>query len=91
VDRTLQILAALAAANTAWDVTHIIADYDFTFMRYIRNGNEILHFYTTYEIGGDILVATANNDDGMAWRMRFDLFASGAIPSDVLALLAFIE
>ena len=81
----------MAAANTAADVAHIIHYYAFTFTRYINNAGEILHFYTTNEGSGDILVATATGEGSATWRMRYALYDNGTMPSDVLALLAFID
>ncbi|MCL2363650.1 MAG: sigma-70 family RNA polymerase sigma factor [Defluviitaleaceae bacterium] len=89
IDRTQHILTALA--NATGDVSHILDYYAFTFARYIRNANEILHFYTTNEGSGDILVGTATCEDGMFIRMHFAHFYNGTAPSDVIQLLSFLE
>jgi len=92
VDRTPEILAALAAANTAGDVTSIINRYDFRFVTSMRNtADMLLRFYVLNEGSGDILIGTAIHEDGSQWRMRFTHFAGGQMSTDIVDLLRFME
>jgi len=93
VDRTPEILAALAVANTAGDVDSIISYYNFIFADQTRRHStgEQLRFYVANEGSGDILVGMATIEDGNHWRMRFKHFAGGQMYNDILDLLRFME
>jgi len=93
IDRTAQILAALAQANNAGDVNRIINHYDFVFADQLRRNstNERFRFYVTNEGSGDILIGIAAYEDGAGWRMRFEHFNNGTMPLDILQLLRFME
>jgi len=93
VDRTAEILAALAAADTAADVTHIINHYGFTFADHMRRNstNEQFRFYVTNEGSGDILIGISTFENGTGRRMRFEHFNNGTMPLDILELLQFME
>ena len=92
IDRTPEILAALAVANTARDVTAIINYYGFRFTDQIEDSMDIWHrFYVLNDGSGDILIGITTRPDGTGWRMRFAHFAGGTMPTDVLHLLRFVE
>ena len=92
VDRTQEILAALAAAGTPGDVDGIISYYGFRFTDQIEDSMDVWHrFYVLNDGNGDILIGTTTHTDGSAWRMRFAHFAGGQMPTDVLQLLRFME
>ena len=92
IDRTSEILAALAAAGTAGDVNGIIRHYGFRLATYMRDTPDILfRFYVLDDGSGDILIGTAVHEDGTGWRMRFTHFAGGQMPTDALHLLRFME
>jgi len=83
VDRTAQILAALATANTPSDVAHIFQQYDFTFDTQIETvADDIIRFYVTNKGSGDILVGTAVHADGTGWRMQYRFYAQAHVPQD---------
>jgi len=92
IDRTAEILAALAAANTASDVAEIINQFGFSFIRPIRlSTDELLRFYVLDDGSGDILIGVAAYEDGTGWHMRFAHYNNSQAPSDVVDLLDFME
>ena len=92
VDRTPQILAALATADTPEVLQNILSYYGFVNVAEIERSLGLrLRFYTTNEGSGDILIGISFYEDGSSWYMRFQLFASGTKPSDILQLLNFME
>jgi len=91
VDRTAQIMAALAQANSADAVAQIIEYYGFAHERYVRGDGERFYFYTANEGSGDILIGNATTDNGTWQRMHFALFNHHAIPTDVIDLIIFME
>ena len=92
IDRTPEILAALAAARTAGDVNGIISRYGFRLDRSMRDSEDTLfRFYVLSEGSGDILIGMAANEDGTGWRMRFNHFERGQRPTDMLDLFRFME
>ena len=91
IDRTPEILIALAAANAAAEVNRIIGYYGFMFDRQMRTStDELLRFYVTNEGSGDILIGTAAYEDNSQWRMSFEYFDNGTMPSDILQLFRFM-
>jgi len=91
-DRTQAILASLANATTQADVAHIIAYYGFADMAEMEtHSGTTFQFYVLDDGSGDILIGTATAADGTGWYMRFDLFASGQAPMDVMQRLLFME
>ncbi|MCL2365380.1 MAG: hypothetical protein FWC71_12070, partial [Defluviitaleaceae bacterium] len=90
-DRTAQILAALAQAHTREAVAHILDYYGFAHERFIRGNGERLYFYSTNQGSGDILVGLATCDNGEWQRRQFALFDTGAVPTDVMELILFME
>ncbi|MCL2392645.1 MAG: sigma-70 family RNA polymerase sigma factor [Oscillospiraceae bacterium] len=92
IDRTPEILAALAAAGTAGDVERIIRQYGFQLATSMQNPTEmLLRFYVANEGSGDVLIGIAAYEDGSRWHMRFAHFVGGQMPTDVLQLLRFME
>jgi len=92
IDRTPEILAALATARTAGDVNGIISRYGFVLDTSIRDATEkLFRFYVLNDGSGDILIGTAVHEDGTGWRMRFAHFVGGRMPTDMLDLFRFME
>jgi len=92
IDRTQQILLALSLADNAESVNAIIRDYEFSPARQIQHSTGELHrLYVTDEGSGDILVGVATDWDGADWRMKFQHFAGGTMPSDGLILKNFMD
>ena len=92
VDRTQQILSALSSAGSAGAVNSIISNYGFSFARQIQSSDdENFRFYVTNEGSGDILIGMATHADGTGWRMRFQHFSGGSMPTDTLALINFMS
>lgn len=92
IDRTPEILAALAVAGTAGDVDGIISYYGFVFADQIRtSAGEQIRFYVTNEGKGDILIGIASYEDGTGWRMRFEHYNDGQMPFNTLKLFQFMD
>ncbi|MCL2392894.1 MAG: hypothetical protein FWC66_09890, partial [Oscillospiraceae bacterium] len=92
IDRTPEILAALATARTAGDVNGIISRYGFVLDTSIRDATEkLFRFYVLNDGSGDILIGTTIHEDGTGWRMRFAHFTGGRMPTDMLDLFRFME
>ena len=92
IDRTPEILAALAAAGTPGDVASIVRRYGFQLETSMRHATGRLYrFYTLNEGGGGILIGTVAYEDGTGWRMRFQHFAGGQMPVDTLDRFRFME
>jgi len=92
IDRTNEILAALATATTDADVQRIIEDYDFTHANQIRTfTGEIRRFYVTDEGSGDILIGTSAAEGNSQWRMSFQHFTNGRMPEDIIDLFRFMD
>jgi len=90
IDRTPEILAALAQANNAAEVNRIISYYGFEFATQMHFDMQY-RFYVLDDGSGDIMIGTATHADGTGWRMRFEHFNNGTMPTDALQLLAFME
>ena len=90
IDRTPEILEALAKAETAEDVSDIIDYFGFVFATHIRV-DMWYRFYVLDEGSGDILVGMSAYEDGTDWQMRFKHYLDGIMPSDTLELLQFME
>jgi len=91
LDRTQQILLALSLANDAESVNAIIHEYEFSPTRQIQCSTGELHrLYVTNEGSGDILVGVSTNGDGTGWRMRFEHYSGGVMPTDALVLANFM-
>ncbi|MCL2365310.1 MAG: sigma-70 family RNA polymerase sigma factor [Defluviitaleaceae bacterium] len=92
VNRTDQILSALANATTPAAVAQILADYDFTFdIQIDTQADAIIRFYITNEGSGEILVGTVTPADGTPWRMQYAYFESGQAPQDRFDLYLWIR
>ena len=93
IDRTPEILAALAAAINRTETYHLINYFGFVFADQTRRHStgEQFRFYVLDAGSGDILIGTAAYEDGTDWRMRFAHFAGGKMPTDILDLLRFME
>ncbi|MCL2364970.1 MAG: sigma-70 family RNA polymerase sigma factor [Defluviitaleaceae bacterium] len=91
VDRTADILAALANAHDAHAIASIIDYFGFAFAQAIRDGDERHRFYATNEGSGDIFVGIAACEDGAFDRMRFAHFYGHSAPSDLIQLLDFMK
>jgi len=92
VDRTPEILAALAAAGTVGEIEGIIRHYGFRRVTSMRNATDkLLRFYVLDEGSGDILIGMAAYEDGTSWRMRFTHFVGGQMFRDMQELLRFME
>jgi len=91
-DRTQQILSTLSSASDAGSVNAIIGDYEFAFVRQMRSATgEVRRLYVTNEGSGDILIGTAVNGDGTGWRMRFQHFVGGVMPTDPMDQINFMD
>jgi len=92
IDRTPQILAALATADNQQGVDAIIANYGFAFERQIRLSTyETFRFYVTNEGSGDILIGIAGYEDRNEWVMRFEHYSDSDRPLDFIQLLRWIQ
>lgn len=92
VDRTTEILTALASASTRGDVDRIVSYFGFDVANQMRRStDERLRFYVTNEGSGDILIGTAMHEDGSGWRMRFQHFSNGKMNLDTFELFHFME
>ena len=92
MDRTPEILEALAFSTSDADVGNIIAYFDFTPALQIRLfTDEIIRAYVTNEGSGDILIGISSHEDGSGWYMRFKHFSNEQAPLDVRSLLSFME
>ena len=89
-DRTPEILAALAAADNAEEAGRIIGYYGFAFAAQIHLDMRY-RFYALDDGSGDILIGIATDADGTSWRMRFEHFVNGKMPTDILQRLQFME
>ena len=75
VDRTREILAALAGATTYGDVNNIIARYGFVRVIQIRSAiEEQYNFYVLNEGSGEIMVGVGIYEDNRAVRIEFEHF-----------------
>jgi len=92
IDRTAEILAALAAANTRSDVNRIINYFGFTVTDQMRLLSErMLRFYVANEGSGDILIGMSEYEDGSQWQMRFEHFRNATMPTDIIELIRFMD
>jgi len=92
IDRTAEIMARLANAHTPAAVDAIIQEYGFAYAASMHSFTGMaLRFYSLDDGSGDILIGTGVYDDGSGWYMRFDLFAIGQMPVDILQRLRFME
>ena len=81
IDRTDEILAALAAATTEQGVARIISYYGFAVETQMRSSmGEWLRFYTADEGSGEILIGISTDEDGSNWRMQFRHYNNGHRP-----------
>jgi len=90
VDRTPEILGALAEADDAEDVNDIIDYYGFVFATQI-NIDMRYRFYVHNEGSGDIMIGIAAYEDETGWKMKFEHFYDGTMPLDTLQLLKIME
>jgi len=90
IDRTPEILAALAQANNAAEVNRIIVYYGFEFAAQIHFDMQY-RFYVLDDGSGDIMIGIATHTDGTGWRMRFEHFVNGTMPTDILQRLQIME
>ena len=90
VDRTTEILAALANANTNARVSEIIRQYGFSVKLQFRCAfDEIYRFYQTNQGSGDILIGIREYVDG--WHMSFRFFEGGSINMQEPELISWLE
>jgi len=91
IDRTAEILAALALARVAEDVTAIINYYGFVFDTQIQVPPSLwMRFYVLDDGSGDILVGMAACEDN-GWRMQYEHFNNGQVPLDRTDLFQWME
>jgi len=92
IDRTTEILAALAIATTPEEVAKIIDYYGFLRSSQMRRvTGEWFLFYVLDEGSGDILVGIAEHETDNSWHMKFEHYANGHKPSDILDLFYWME
>jgi len=93
IDRTAEILAALATASTAGETYRIINHFGFSLLGQMRHGalDEQFRFYTTNEGSGDILIGMVALENGSGWRMRFDIFVGSEMPLVATDRLEWME
>ena len=90
VDRTTEILAALANANTSARVNEIIRQYGFSVKISLQSSfYEIFSFYQTNQGSGDILIGVYEFED--EWHMRFTFFEGGVINMQTPDLISWLE
>ena len=91
IDRTSEILAILAVAASAEEVSEIVDYFGFVFSERMRSSaGELFRFYVTDEGSGEILIGTVANEDGSDWRMKFEHYNNRQMPLDILELLGWI-
>jgi len=89
-DRTPQILAALAIADSLEEINHITAYYGFSLSAQMwRSTDEQFRFYVTDEGSGDILIGITEYESD--WRMKFEHFENAQSPLDRLDLFRWME
>ena len=94
IDRTPQILAALAEATQAEDANRIIEYYGFFLAtQMVDSVGDIFRFYVLDEGSGDILIGVAAYEDDSGWRMKFEHFGSehGQRPLGMFELSDWME
>ena len=90
VDRTQEILAALANANNNARVNEIIRQYGFSVkLRFRSSLDESYRFYQTNQGSGDILIGIREYEN--EWHMSFRFFSDGNINMQEPDLLAWLE
>ena len=92
IDRTPEILAALAIAATSEEVNWIIIYYGFSRSTQMRTSiDELLRFYFIDDGSGEILIGIAEYEDGSNWRMRFEHYSDGERPIRTSDLFRWME
>ena len=92
VDRTQDVLAALAQAHTQVQVNHILAYFGFAFDTDIITPAEMhLIFHLFNEGSGDILVGMATSTNDSAWRMRYTYFEGSTAQKDSVDLYIWMR
>jgi len=90
IDKTLEILSALANANTNGRLTEVIRQYGFTVkFRSQSSIGEVYRFYSTNQGSGDILIGVREYED--EWDMRFRFFDGGNINMPHPDLIIWLE
>jgi len=91
-DRTQAILASLANATTEAAVASIIEYYGFADAAFVRTLTGMIYrFYVLDEGSGEIAIGIGTYEDGSGWHMRFDLFAGGQLPEDIMQRVIFMQ
>jgi len=92
IDKTPEILAALAAATSRAETYNLINYYGFVFADQARrhSTSEQFRFYVLDAGSGDILIGMVTHEDGTGWNMKFQHFAGGKMPTDIIDLLRFM-
>jgi len=92
MDRTAEILARLATADTPQAIAGIIQDFGFEFVATLQSTTgKVLRFYTTNEGSGEILIGTGMYENGNDWFTRFAFYAHGQAPTDMFYRLRFMQ
>ena len=90
IDRTPEILQALATAATHEEVNRIIGYYNFSLLAQMRSfESEEFRFYVLDAGSGDILVGIAVYQN--QWRMKFEHFDNGQMPLDRWDIFLWME
>ena len=89
IDRTPEILAALAGATTYGDINNIIARYGFVRVTQVRSTTEqeLYNFYALNEGSGEILVGVGIYEDSRPTHIRFEHFYNRQRPTLVIGLM----
>jgi len=91
IDRTAEILAALAAANNIDDINGIVSYFDFVPVREMRSSDDqLFRFYAVDHGRGDILIGIMSNEDSNEWRMEYELFNESPRPMEMLQFLQWM-
>ena len=90
VDRTQEILTALANANNNARVNEIINQYGFSVKHRAQSSfDELYRFYQTNQGRGDILIGIREYED--EWHMSFRFFAGGSINMRAPDLVVWLD
>lgn len=91
VDRTREVLAALAGAITYRDINNIITSYGFVLVSEIRSTLEKQYsFYVLNEGSGEIMVGVGIYEDNSPIRIRFEHFHNRQRPTHTIDLRDWI-
>jgi len=93
IDRTAEILAALASASNSDMLNNVLAYYGFNSTDQLRDSTNLLFgFYILQINGGNILVGTSAYEDGTYWQMKFEYFIGySQVPAHTSDLIRWLE